>query len=94
LKFGHLERKVEPLKGQVLGGPDDLLDDAPTPASTIAASARLVQGLRTETDQDDGHARQRKYPEVEVLLPAGVADWSHPSGTFTLLGDAVHATLP
>jgi hypothetical protein len=29
-----------------------------------------------------------------LCIRSGMESWSHPSGAFTLLGDAVHATLP
>ena len=29
-----------------------------------------------------------------LCIRLGMDNWSHPSGTFTMLGDAVHATLP
>lgn len=30
----------------------------------------------------------------KLCMRLGMDEWSHPSGCFTLLGDAVHATLP
>ena len=29
-----------------------------------------------------------------LCIRSGMDSWSHPSGSFTLLGDSVHATLP
>jgi len=33
-------------------------------------------------------------PRQRLCIRSGMESWSHPSGAFTLLGDAVHATLP
>ena len=30
----------------------------------------------------------------KLCIRQGMDSWSHPSGSFTMLGDAVHATLP
>lgn len=32
--------------------------------------------------------------QQRLCIRHGMESWSHPSGAFTLLGDAVHATLP
>jgi salicylate hydroxylase len=34
------------------------------------------------------------FSRQRLCIRQGMESWTHPSGAFTLLGDAVHATLP
>jgi salicylate hydroxylase len=72
-------------------------DDMPADATTLDGNVEEMRALYKDWD-----------PRIPKLLnlcqsvqkwklcyrPGLATSWSHPSGTFTLLGDAVHATLP
>ncbi|KAF2836188.1 FAD binding domain-containing protein [Patellaria atrata CBS 101060] len=82
------------LFNMVLLVPDDIPPDGP---STLAGNVDEMRALFADWDP--------RIPKLLALCesvhkwrlcirPALEPSWSHPSGAFTLLGDAVHATLP
>ncbi|PSS10867.1 hypothetical protein M430DRAFT_69313 [Amorphotheca resinae ATCC 22711] len=71
-------------------------DDMPAGASTLAGNVEEMRALFKDWD-----------PRIQKLLSMcesvykwrlcyrlGMDNWSHPSAAFTMMGDAVHATLP
>lgn len=71
-------------------------DDMPAGASTLAGN---VEEMRAQfSDWDPRIPKLLSMCESvykwKLCIRLGLDSWSHPSGTFTLLGDAVHATLP
>lgn len=74
-----------------------LPDDIPAGASTLEGNAEEMRTLYKDWDP--------RIPKLLSLCESVLKwrlcirtnlepTWSHPSGTFTLLGDAAHATLP
>nr|OQO24958.1 hypothetical protein B0A51_04736 [Rachicladosporium sp. CCFEE 5018] len=71
-------------------------DDMPAGASTLAGNVDEMRPLYEGWDP--------RIPKLlnlcesvykwRLCIRPGMETWSHPSGAFTLLGDAVHATLP
>lgn len=85
------------LFNMVLLVPDDMPDDLPVGQSTLAGNVEEMRALYKDWDP--------RIPKLLALCdsvlkwrlcirPGLDTSWSHPSGTLTLLGDAVHATLP
>nr|OQO28035.1 hypothetical protein B0A51_02836 [Rachicladosporium sp. CCFEE 5018] len=71
-------------------------DDMPAGANTLAGNVDEMRALYEGWDP--------RIPKLlnlcesvckwRLCIRPGMETWSHPSGAFTLLGDAVHATLP
>jgi len=71
-------------------------DDMPAGASTLEGNVEEMRALYKNWDP--------RIPKLlsmcesvykwRLCIRPGMENWSHPSGAFTLLGDAVHATLP
>ncbi|PMD23854.1 putative monooxygenase [Hyaloscypha hepaticicola] len=71
-------------------------DDMPAGASTLEGNVEEMRALYKDWDP--------RIPKLlsmcesvckwRLCIRPGMDTWSHPSGAFTLLGDAVHATLP
>jgi salicylate hydroxylase len=71
-------------------------DDMPAGASTLAGNVEEMRALYKDWDP--------RIPKLlgmcesvykwRLCIRPGMDNWSHPSGAFTMLGDAVHATLP
>ena len=77
----------------VLLVPDDMPADGP---STLAGNVTEMQALFDDWDPRISRllALCESVHKWRLCIRKGMDQWSHPSGAFTLLGDAVHATLP
>ncbi|KAJ8131615.1 hypothetical protein O1611_g2012 [Lasiodiplodia mahajangana] len=74
-------------------------DDIPEGANTIEGDAEEMRAHFTQWDPRLGKLASLCDSESVLkwrlcIRPGLEPTWSHPSGTFTMLGDAVHATLP
>lgn len=72
-------------------------DDMPADATTVNGNVEEMQALYSEWDYRIPKLLKlcQSVQKWKLCFRAGLETaWSHPSGTFTLLGDAVHATLP
>ncbi|KAK5069967.1 hypothetical protein LTR64_007853 [Lithohypha guttulata] len=81
------------LLNMVLLVPDDMPQDGP---STLAGDVTEMQALFEDWDPRIPKllALSESVYKWRLCIRKGMDQWSHPSGSFTLLGDAVHATLP
>ncbi|RDW77695.1 FAD protein-3 [Coleophoma cylindrospora] len=71
-------------------------DDMPAGANTLEGNVEEMRALYKDWDP--------RIPKLlslcesvykwRLCIRTGMESWSHPSGTLTMLGDAVHATLP
>lgn len=71
-------------------------DDMPAGASTLEGNVEEMRALYKDWDP--------RIPKLlgmcesvykwRLCIRTGMDNWSHPSGAWTMLGDAVHATLP
>ncbi|OCK85081.1 FAD/NAD(P)-binding domain-containing protein [Lepidopterella palustris CBS 459.81] len=72
-------------------------DDMPAGASTLAGNVEEMRALYKDWDPRIPKLLalcESVYKWRLCIRPGLEPSWSHPSGTFTTLGDAVHATLP
>jgi salicylate hydroxylase len=81
------------LFNMVLLVPDDMPADG---ASTISGNVAEMQALYADWDPRIPKllALCTQVDKWRLCIRSPMETWSHPSSTFTLLGDAVHATLP
>lgn len=81
------------LCNMVLLVPDDIPDDG---ASTLKGNVEEMRALFTEWDPRISKllALCQNVSKWRLCIVRPVEKWFDPSGTFVLLGDAVHATLP
>jgi salicylate hydroxylase len=81
------------LFNMVLLVPDDMPTDG---ASTLAGNVEEMRALYKDWDPRIPKllALCEKVDKWRLCIRPGLAHWSHPAGSFALLGDAVHATLP
>ncbi|KAJ9298539.1 hypothetical protein DTO271G3_3506 [Paecilomyces variotii] len=77
----------------VLLVPDDIPDGG---ARTVEGSVTEMRDLFKDWDPRIGKilAHCDSVQKWKLCIRHELPKWNHPSGTFTLLGDAVHATLP
>lgn len=72
-------------------------DDIPPGPNTVAGNVEEMQAYFKDWDPRISKltALCKEVQKWRLCIRPGLEPtWSHPSGTFTLLGDAVHATLP
>jgi len=72
-------------------------DDMPAGASTLAGNVEEMRALYKDWDPRIPkllNLCESVYKWRLCIRPGLEPSWSHPSGAFTTLGDAVHATLP
>ncbi|KAH8586413.1 hypothetical protein B0O99DRAFT_528729 [Bisporella sp. PMI_857] len=71
-------------------------DDMPAGANTIEGNVEEMQALYKDWDPRIPKllALCESVYKWRLCIRPGMRNWSHPSGAFTMLGDAVHATLP
>lgn len=72
-------------------------DDMPADATTLDGNVEEMRALYKDWDHRIPKLLEmcESVQKWKLCYRAGLDQpWSHPSGTFTLLGDAVHATLP
>ncbi|KAL1589679.1 hypothetical protein WHR41_01580 [Cladosporium halotolerans] len=71
-------------------------DDMPAGANTLAGDVEEMRALYKDWDHRIPKllALCESVYKWRLCIRSGMDSWSHPSGAFTLLGDAVHATLP
>lgn len=71
-------------------------DDMPEGARTMEGNVEEMCALYKEWDPRIPKllALCQSVHKWRLCIREGMDGWSHPSGSFTLLGDAVHATLP
>lgn len=72
-------------------------DDMPAGASTLEGNVEEMRALYKDWDPRIPKLLalcESVYKWRLCIRPTLEPSWSHPSGTFTTLGDAVHATLP
>ncbi|KAI9739654.1 MAG: hypothetical protein M1834_006372 [Cirrosporium novae-zelandiae] len=71
-------------------------DDMPHGARTLCGNVDEMRDLFKDWDPRIPKLLSlcTSVDKWKLCIRKGIANWSHPSGTFTLLGDAVHATLP
>ena len=77
----------------VLLVPDDIPDGG---AKTVAGDVLEMRALFKDWDPRIGKllSKCETVQKWKLCIRHELPEWSHSSGTFTLLGDAVHATLP
>jgi len=86
-----------------LDGANTLAGDVEEMRALYKDWGQLMIDRRQRTHTDHLHTDPR-IPKLLALcesvykwrlcIRSGMESWSHPSGSFTLLGDSVHATLP
>ncbi|KAI1765415.1 FAD/NAD(P)-binding domain-containing protein [Hypoxylon sp. FL1150] len=71
-------------------------DDIPTAAMTVDGNVEEMQALYKGWDPKIGKILSlcQSVQKWKLCIRPTLEQWTHESGTFTLLGDAVHATLP
>jgi len=71
-------------------------DDMPAGASTLEGNVEEMRALFKDWDPRISKLLSlcNSVYKWRLCIRPGMSSWSHPSGTFTMLGDAVHATLP
>jgi len=71
-------------------------DDMPAGASTLEGNVEEMRALYKDWDPRIPKLLSmcQSVCKWRLCIRPGMDTWSHPSGAFTLLGDAVHATLP
>ncbi|KAM0723624.1 hypothetical protein Q7P37_000612 [Cladosporium fusiforme] len=71
-------------------------DDMPEGANTLAGNVDEMRALYKDWDPRIPKllALCESVYKWRLCIRSSLDKWSHPSGAFTLLGDAVHATLP
>lgn len=72
-------------------------DDMPAGATTLAGNVEEMRAFFKDWDPRITKCLNlcQSVQKWKLCYRPGLeTSWSHPSGTFTLLGDAVHATLP
>ncbi|KAI1133806.1 FAD/NAD(P)-binding domain-containing protein [Hypoxylon sp. FL0543] len=71
-------------------------DDMPAAAMTVDGNVEEMQALYKDWDPKIGKILRlcQSVQKWKLCIRPTLEQWSHESGTFTLLGDAVHATLP
>jgi salicylate hydroxylase len=71
-------------------------DDMPAGATTLEGNVEEMRKLYEGWDPRIGRllGMCESVYKWKLCIRQGMGRWSHPSGAFTLLGDAVHATLP
>ncbi|KAL3426090.1 FAD binding domain-containing protein [Phlyctema vagabunda] len=71
-------------------------DDMPAGANTLAGNVEEMRALYKDWDPRIPKllALCESVYKWRLCIRPGMEAWSHPSGAFTMLGDAVHATLP
>jgi len=71
-------------------------DDMPAGASTLEGNVEEMRALYKDWDPRIAKllGMCESVHKWRLCIRLGMENWSHPSGAFTLLGDAVHATLP
>jgi len=71
-------------------------DDMPAGASTLEGNVEEMRALFKDWDPRIPSLLSmcESVYKWRLCIRPGMENWSHPSGAFTLLGDAVHATLP
>jgi len=81
------------LFNMVLLVPDDMPADG---ASTLAGDVEEMRALYKDWDPRIGKLLKlcESVQKWRLCIRQGMDSWSSPTGAFTLLGDAVHATLP
>jgi len=81
------------LFNMVLLVPDDMPADG---ASTLEGNVEEMRALYKDWDPRIGKLLLLcdSVHKWRLCIRKGMDTWSHPGGSFTLLGDAVHATLP
>jgi len=81
------------LCNMVLLVPDDMPDDG---ASTLAGNVEEMRAIFTDWDPRISKllALCESVSKWRLCIVQPLDSWYDPSGTFVLLGDAVHATLP
>lgn len=71
-------------------------DDMPAAAMTLDGNVEEMQALYKDWDPRIGKILSlcQSVQKWKLCIRPTLQQWTHKSGTFTLLGDAVHATLP
>lgn len=71
-------------------------DDMPAAAMTVDGNVEEMQALYKDWDPVIGKILSlcQSVQKWKLCIRPTLEQWTHESGTFTLLGDAVHATLP
>ncbi|KAI1775777.1 FAD/NAD(P)-binding domain-containing protein [Hypoxylon cercidicola] len=71
-------------------------DDMPEAAMTVDGNVEEMQALYKDWDPRIGKILNlcQSVQKWKLCIRPTLERWTHESGTFTLLGDAVHATLP
>ncbi|KAI4868020.1 FAD/NAD(P)-binding domain-containing protein [Hypoxylon rubiginosum] len=71
-------------------------DDMPEAAMTVDGNVEEMQALYKDWDPRIGKILSlcQSVQKWKLCIRPTLEQWTHESGTFTLLGDAVHATLP
>ncbi|XXG95134.1 hypothetical protein Hte_001394 [Hypoxylon texense] len=71
-------------------------DDMPESAMTVDGNVEEMQALYKDWDPRIGKILSlcQSVQKWKLCIRPTLEQWTHESGTFTLLGDAVHATLP
>ncbi|KAI0173249.1 FAD/NAD(P)-binding domain-containing protein [Hypoxylon sp. FL1284] len=71
-------------------------DDMPAASMTVDGNVEEMQALYKDWDPKIGKILRlcQSVQKWKLCIRPTLEQWTHESGTFTLLGDAVHATLP
>lgn len=71
-------------------------DDMPAGANTLSGDVKEMRALYKDWDPRIPKmlALCESVYEWRLCIRSGMDSWIHPSGASTMLGDAVHATLP
>lgn len=77
----------------VLPVPDDMPANSP---ATMPGNIEDIRALYKDWDPRISKLLGlcKRVDKWRLCIRRGLANWSHPAGSFVLLGDAVHATLP